>query len=150
MGGVLRLVPEVIKYFNEKADREHEFRMTQLQLQIDSARATQQIDLVHVQGDAAEQAAQMQAYVEAIKGQMQLTGNKFVDGLNMLVRPTMAYYFLTLYGIYKAALLGVALSSGSGLSAAVMACYDDNDKAIFGSMIDFWLVGRVFDSSHKK
>lgn len=150
MGGVLRLVPEVIKYFNEKADREHEFRMTQLQLQIDSARATQRIDLVHAQGDAAEQAAQMQAYVEAIKGQMQLTGNKLIDGLNMLVRPAVTYYFLTLFGIYKAALLAVALASGVDTWHAVLQCYDDHDKAMLAFILDFWFVGRVFSSDHKK
>jgi len=46
-GGVFRLLPELLKAFNARRDADHEYRMTELQLRIDQARANQALDLVH-------------------------------------------------------------------------------------------------------
>jgi hypothetical protein len=77
--------------------------MTQLQLDIDKARASQAIDLVHAQGEAAQAAGEMQAYVEAIKGQSTMTGVPFIDALNQSVRPVITYWWMSLFTTYKIA-----------------------------------------------
>jgi len=47
LGVVARLLPEVFKLFTLKKDQDHEYRMTQLQLEIDKARAQLEIDKIH-------------------------------------------------------------------------------------------------------
>ena len=67
-GGIFRLLPELLKHLASRRDADHEYRMTELQLRIDQARAAQALDLVHTQGAAAADTAELQAWAEAVKG----------------------------------------------------------------------------------
>lgn len=150
LGALMRLLPEVIKFFSDKGDRDHEYRMTSLQLEIDKARAEQQIDLVHAQGDANANAAMVGALTEALKGQAQLTGIFLVDLMNQLVRPLTTYWWLTLYSIYKAAVFYGAWTTFVNAQTFAVAVWTPDDMGILSMLLSFWFVGRVFDSSHKK
>jgi hypothetical protein len=150
LGGLLRLVPEVIKFFTDKNERDHEFRMTQLQLDIDKARSAEAIDLVHAQGDIATQTAQIQAYIEAVKGQAQLTGVAFIDALNMLVRPALTYWWMILFTVYKACVFLMAWYSFTNIQTFISVIWTSDDWGVLSMLLSFWFVGRVFDSSHKK
>lgn len=157
LGGLLRFVPEIFKFFSEAKDREHEFRMTQLQLQIDQARATQQIDMVHAQGEVALQAGEMAAYIEAIKGQSQLTGVPWVDALNQSVRPVVTYWWMTLLTIYKLVMIVVATIElylvlkaavswaeyGTALSTYADRVWTPQDAGILAMILGFWFVDRA-------
>ena len=157
LGGLLRFVPEIFKLFTEKADREHEYRMTQLQLQIDQARATQQIDLAHVQGDMAVQSGEMQAYIEAIKGQSAPTGVAWVDALNASVRPVITYWWMTLLSVYKLVMfviasieIYIALHAAKTLAEVipVLGAFVDKvwtaqDAGIISMILGFWFVDRA-------
>lgn len=146
----MRLLPEVFKFFNDKNDREHEYRMTELQLQIDKARSEQSIDLVHAQGTAAEQLQAMTAYTEALKSQAVVTGNWIVDGLNMLVRPVVTYWWLFLYSVFKVFTIAGAWEHFTTPEAFAVVVWTSDDWGILSMLLSFWFVGRVFDSSHKK
>lgn len=63
--------------------------MTQLQLDIDKARAAQQIDLVHANTTAAITAGEMQAWGDAIRLQSTPSGVNWIDGLSASVRPLL-------------------------------------------------------------
>ncbi len=65
LGAGLRLLPEVIGLFKARGERDHEYRMTQLQLDIDKARAQQALDLAHQQGQIASDKAEMDALIAA-------------------------------------------------------------------------------------
>lgn len=156
-GGLLRFVPEIFKLFTEKADREHEYRMTQLQLQIDQARATQQIDLAHAQGDIAQQAADTQALIEAVKAQAVPTGIAWVDALNASVRPVITYWWMMLLSIYKLIMFVIAsievylaLQATKSLSDAlpILGGFVDKvwtvqDAGILSMILGFWFVDRA-------
>lgn len=150
IGGFLRFIPEVIKFFTDRNERDHEFRMSELQLQIDKARSEQAIDLAHVQGDIATETAKVQAYIEAVKGQSQLTGVKFIDALNMLVRPSITYWWMGLFSIYKGCIFAQAWYNFHDLQSFSAAIWTVDDWGVLSMLISFWFVGRVFDSSHKK
>jgi hypothetical protein len=60
-GGIFRLLPEELKILSVRSDADHEYRMTELQLKVDQARAAQAIDLVDAQGAAAADAAELGA-----------------------------------------------------------------------------------------
>ncbi len=148
-GGLFRLAPEIVKFFSDRNDKDHEYRMTQLQLEIDKARSQQQIDLAHVTGSIEEQNKFLDAYKSAIEGQSQKTGIGIVDALNFLVRPLTTYFFLFLYGMVKLSTIRIACESTDAWHA-ILQSWNSDDVAIFSGIIAFWFVGRVFSSDHKK
>lgn len=156
LGGLLRFVPEIFKIFTESKDRDHEYRMTQLQLQIDQARAAQQIDLVHAQGDVAQQAADTAALIEAIKAQATPSGVGWVDAMNASVRPIITYWWMLLLSFYKLGTFAVAsieiyitLKAAKSLAEAVPVfgafldkVWTPQDAAILSMILGFWFVDR--------
>jgi hypothetical protein len=92
-GGIFRLLPELLKHLASRRDADHEYRMTELQLRIDQARAAQALDLVHAQGATAADSAELQAWAEALRGQAAPTGLKWVDALSSTVRPVLTYWW---------------------------------------------------------
>lgn len=156
LGGLLRFVPEIFKLFTESKDREHEYKMTELQLQIDKARAEQAIDLVHAQGDVATQAGEMQAYIEALKGQGKMSGVPWVDALNQSVRPVVTYWWMSLLTIYKIVIMIVAtielyaamkvaqgiVGFGPALTTYADRVWTPGDAGILAMILGFWFVDR--------
>ena len=143
LGGLLRFVPEILKLFTDSKDRDHEYRMTTLQLEIDKARAAQGIDLVHAQGDVALQSGEMQAYIEAIKGQGKITGVAWVDALNASVRPVITYWWMTLFTIYKAATIVAACMAWTTLDDFISKLWTAQDAGILAMILGFWFVDRA-------
>ena len=143
LGGLLRFVPEIIKLFTEQRDRDHEYRMTQLQLDIDKARAGQAIDLVHAQGDVAAAAGEMQAYVEAIKGQSQMSGVPWIDALNQSVRPVITYWWMLLFTVYKVATIVAAAHAWTTLDDFLTKLWTVQDAGVLSMILGFWFVDRA-------
>lgn len=142
-GGVLRLAPELLKLVTAKRDQAHELEMTRLQLEIDKARAEQQIDLVHAQGAIASDTAEMAAMVEALKAQAAPSGVPWVDALSASVRPVLTYWWcLALYTGCKAITVIVAVGGGAGLAELAPLLVTEFDRTVIGSIFSFWFVDR--------
>lgn len=142
-GGLLRLAPELLKLVTARDDRAHELQMTQLQLQIDAARATQQLDLANAQGAIAANAAEMRAMLEALRGQGAPSGIKWVDALSASVRPVLTYWWcMGLYTAYKVIAVAVAIDAGPSLEQIAPVLVTEFDRAVIGSMFAFWFVDR--------
>lgn len=142
LSGLLRFVPEILKLFTDARDRDHEYRMTQLQLDIDKARAAQAIDLVHAQGEVATQAGEMQAFLEAIRSQGQMTGVPWVDALNQSVRPVVTYWWMSLFTVYKVATIVAAARQWTTLDAFLAVLWTSQDAGILAMILGFWFVDR--------
>lgn len=142
-GGALRLLPEVLKLFSAKRDQAHELEMTKLQLQIDQARAQQQIDLAHTQGAIAADTAEMAAMVEALKAQSAPSGVPWSDSLSSSVRPVLTYWWcLVLYTAYKTITVLVAIHGGATLAAIAPLLVTEFDRMVISSIFSFWFVDR--------
>lgn len=148
LGALLRFVPEIFKLITDSRDRDHEYRMTQLQLEIDKARAGQQIDLVHAQGDVSIASGEMQAYVEAIKGQAQLTGVRFIDALNASVRPFLTYWWMVIFTAYKVMTVMTALQGGATFSQIGAVLWTADDWGVLSMILGFWFVDRSLRKIH--
>jgi len=142
LGGLLRFVPEILKLFTDQRDRDHEYRMTQLQLQIDKARADQAIDLVHAQGAMAAQAGELAAFAEAIKSQGQMTGVPWIDALNQSVRPVITYWWMALFTVYKTATIVAACLAWTSLDDFIAKLWTVQDAGILAMILGFWFVDR--------
>ncbi len=143
-GGLLRLIPFLADLFKQRSDQSHELAMTQLQLQIDQAHATQAIDLAHAQASIAASAGEMAAWSEAIEGQSTVTGAGWVDALDASVRPVLTYWWcLALYTAAKVVAIMVAWRAGTPLAAFAAILVTEFDTAIIGSIFSFWFVDRA-------
>lgn len=157
LGGLLRFVPLIVKFFEDGKDRDHEFRMSELQLRIDEARSKQALDLAHAQSDAQQAVGEMQAYIEALKGQGQLTGVKWIDALNASVRPVVTYWWMLLLSGYKlVVVIGASIELyitikaihsltdfGPALEAFAGRVWTVEDAGILSMILGFWFVDRA-------
>jgi hypothetical protein len=119
--------------------------MLDKQIALEQTRSAMRQDEIRTQGEADMNLAQMNALSEALKGQMQLTNVRWIDAMNYAVRPTITYYIATLYGLAKLAMYMLAVQHGTSGWDAILKLYDDEDRAIFTSLLSFWFVSRVFD-----
>lgn len=142
LGGLLRLAPEILKIFTAKQDNAHEYRMTQLQLEIDKARAALEIDKVHAAGEITLQSAEMAALTEALKSQGQLTKIKWVDALNSTVRPCITYWWMVLFTMYKGCTIWWGLKTWTTMEAFLAQMWTSNDAGILSMILSFWFVDR--------
>ncbi len=143
-GGALRLIPFIVDFFKAKQDADHEFRMAQLQLEIDKARASQAIDLANAQAAIAVNQGEMGAWADAIKAEAQRTGIAFIDWLSASVRPILTYYWcIGLYGGAKAVAIAVAIQESLPLKDYAPMLVTEFDQAVIGSILSFWFVDRA-------
>jgi hypothetical protein len=143
-GGIFRLLPELLKHLASRREADHEYRMTELQLRVDQARAAQAIDLVHAQGAAAAEASELGAWAEALRGQAVVTGVRWVDALSSTVRPVLTYWWcLVLYTTHKAVLVAVGLQERLPVAQLAPLVLTDFDRSVVASIIGFWFTDRA-------
>jgi hypothetical protein len=147
-GGIMRLLPELISLWNKKADNAHELAMLDKQFQLEQTREASKQAEIAQQGDIDQMLALLASQKVALSAQMQVTGIRIVDILNFLVRPLTTYYFLGMFGIYKAALLAVAMAT-QNIWQAILQVYTPDDAAMLAGILAFWFVGRVFDKKQQ-
>jgi hypothetical protein len=143
-GGLMRLLPEILSLVGKRQDNLHELAMIDRQVELEKTRSLMRQDEIKVQGEVAFNVAELNALGEALSAQMKPTGLAWVDALNFLVRPLTTYYFLGAYGIFKTAMLAVALQQADAWHA-IIQCYTEEDAAILTGLLSFWFVGRVCD-----
>lgn len=143
-GGLMRVLPELLALWNKATDNKHELAMMDKQLELARFKGQDERETVALQGKIDFDLAAMQATMEGVKAQAQVTGIRWVDALNFLVRPLTTYYFLLMYGVVKVARLVIAIQE-SNPWVAVITCWTEDDAAILSGILAFWFVGRVFE-----
>ena len=139
LGGIFRLAPEVIKYFDRKGERQHELAMQDKHLEFAKLQGSQKIQEAQIQADAID----ISALKDVLVAQAQLTGNKFIDFINSFVRPYLAYTLSFLYFGVKIT-YGIALFQGGHSSYEIAkALYTPDDQALFWGIVNFYFLDRV-------
>lgn len=142
LGGVFRLAPEVIKFFDAKNERAHELAMQDKQLEFAKLQGNNKIQEAQIQADALDIAA----LKDVLVAQAQLTGNKFIDFINSFVRPYMAFSMSFLYFGVKIT-YGIALcQAGQSAYEVAKALYTPDDQALFWGIVNFYFLDRVIRS----
>jgi hypothetical protein len=139
LGGVFRLAPEVIKFFDAKNERAHELAMQDKQLEFAKLQGSQKIQEAQIQADSVD----ISALKDVLVAQAQLTGNKFIDFINSFVRPYMAFSMSFLYFGVKIT-YGIALfQNGASSYAVAKSLYTPDDQALFWGIVNFYFLDRV-------
>ncbi len=146
LGGVFRMAPEVMKVWDRKNERAHEAVMLDKQISADTLKAQAAQQLAQTQADTQIGLADMQALVEATKAQGQMTGVKWVDAFNQLVRPMLAFQWL-IFLWPAVVIVGFLLSINASSTTveildAMHSAFGTEEKAMASSIASFWLVDR--------
>lgn len=147
VGGIARLAPEVLKFFDRKNERKHELALLDKNTAAEAARAAAGLKEVEAKADSAQMLASLGALKGAIASQGQLTGVKWIDALNSSVRPILTYLIVGPYAVGKfAVFLSLVVHGGlAAVSAALAAVYTPADMAVLAGIINFFFLNRVFD-----
>jgi hypothetical protein len=139
-GGVFRLVPEFMKMWDRKNEREHEVILGEQQMEMIKLQGSYKMQEVN----AATDIAHMNAIMEVAKAQAQPTGIKFVDGWNALMRPLITtQWLLLLYPSFLIASFMLAVQAGTPALAALIQVFGPDEKAICSGLFTFWFLDRV-------
>lgn len=146
LGGAIRLGQEFLTNGDKKNERAHELAMLDKQIELDKLKGNQQI----VAADAQIDAASIQALIEGVKAQAQLTGIRWVDAISSLMRPIITFWWaIVMYSVALAAQYAALIEQGTTYIQAIIALWGPDEKAIVGSIIGFWFVDRSLGKRFK-
>lgn len=142
-GGLFRMAPEILKWMDRKDERKHELSMFEKQLEADTLKGNQALEQINAQAAAAMGASEIQALIEATKAQATVTGVKWIDGINALMRPLITFWWVVvLYTVALVAQFFFLIDSGEPTVQAVIALWGVEEKALVASIVSFWFVDR--------
>lgn len=142
-GGLFRLAPEVLKWLDRKNERQHEYKMFELQTDLEKVRGEYQLENRYV--DHSIQ--QLDAISEAFKqqGEADKRAWKWVASLSALVRPMITYWMFGLYCIVKAIGIWYGIESGGMWYEIVRENWTSDDFSMLMMILTFWFVGRAIE-----
>lgn len=139
-GGVFRLVPEFMKLWDRKNERDHELKLGEQQMEMVKLQGSYKMQEVNAQTDIAH----MNAIMEVAKAQAKPTGIKWVDAWNSLMRPMITtQWLLILYPAFLIASFLLAIDAGSAPLEALVKTFGPDEKAICSGLFTFWFLDRV-------
>ena len=144
LGGVFRLLPEVLKWLDRKDERAHELNMFDKQLEADRLRGDIAQRQLETQAETLMGTAELAAMIAATNAQSKPTGVKWVDAASALMRPMITFWWVIV--LYTGALVArftVLVQTGIATPDAVVMLWGQDEKAIVASIISFWFVDRA-------
>lgn len=143
-GGVFRIIPLVMDFFKQKQDMAHELRMLAANLEMEKQRGLNRDLEIQAMTAQAVDTRWADGLVEALRGQMQVTGDKWLDRLNVSVRPILTYWWtIFMYTGAKIVMIVVAWQADEKLANFAPLLLTDFDRGVVGSIIGFWFVDRA-------
>lgn len=147
VGGIFRLAPEVLKFWDRKDDRKHELSMFQLQTDLEKTRGENKLEEKYIDFSIG----QTQAIETAFKAQAEESSKSYpwVSALSALVRPLITYVLFFMYMIFKIVIIGYALSNGANWLEIAKTHWTADDFAMLNMILTFWFLGRSIEKRQK-
>jgi len=142
-GGVLRLAPEALKFFDQKNERKHELAMLEAEMRFAQVKG----EIAMRQTEAQMTMAEVDAISQAFKEQSATAqaAGKIVAGISALVRPFVTYLFVIAYASVKVAAFLIALEQNGDWKLVLTTMWGVDDMAVLNMILSFWFVGRVYE-----
>lgn len=146
-GGLFRLAPELLKFFDKNNDRKHELKMFEIQTDLEKQRGEYKLEERYV--DHSVQ--QLTAIQEAFKEQANTAKSSYpwVAALSALVRPIVTYVLFGLYIAVKISLMFYAMQQGAQWHEMLQQNWTMEDFAMLNMILTFWFVGRSIEKREK-
>jgi hypothetical protein len=142
-GGLLRLAPEALKFFDSKNERKHELAMLEAEMKFAQVKG----EIAMRQTEAQMQVSELSAMTEAIKEQSATAqaAGKFVSAISALVRPLVTYVFVGIYISVKVAAYSLAIAQGGDWKELLVTSWNADDMSTMSMLLTFWFTGRIYE-----
>lgn len=146
-GGLFRLAPEILKFFDKKNERNHELNMFTLQTDLEKMRGTFRMEEKYVEHSTE----QLRSIQEAFKEQSATAtaSYKWVAALSALVRPGITYCLFGLYMAVKVTAIIYTINSGAPWRDVMTANWTADDFGMLNMLLTFWFLGRSIEKYQK-
>lgn len=147
-GGLFRLAPEVLKFWDRKDDRKHELAMYSLQVEVEKTKGEYKLQERYVDHSIS----QIDAIQAAFKQQSEDAGKSYrwVAALSALVRPMVTYVLFLMYIVFKIVTINYAIIMGAPWQEVVLKSWTVDDFAMLNMILTFWFVGRSIEKREAK
>lgn len=142
-GGLLRVVPELLGFFDRKGERKHELDMSTLTIEQIKAEGSIRMDEKRADFAVAELAAIQEGVSE--QGQTARASYRWVSAVSALVRPSVTWGLVALYAAVKFSLAHSFVTAGTDIGQALRFVWTTEDMALMSMVLNFWFVGRVWE-----
>jgi hypothetical protein len=146
IGGVFRLAPEVLKFFDKKNERQHELAMFQRQCELEQMRGQQKLAEIGAQREAAIDVGVMDAFQAAINQQAEMVkaaGPGLVASLSASVRPVVTYWVLLIWSFTHVWFGYNAWATGLAPIEVFKTMMTPDFSALLSGTINYWFLDRT-------
>jgi hypothetical protein len=144
-GGVFRLAPEVLKFFDKKNEREHELSMFSRQCELETLRGQQKLAEIGAQREAAVDVGVMDAFNAAINQQAEMVkaAGGWAASLSASVRPLVTYWVLFIWSFVHVWFAWNAWLAGAAPVTVFTTMMTPDFSALLAGTINFWFLDRT-------
>jgi len=144
-GGLFRMAPEVLKYFDKKHERLHELNMFARQCELETLRGQQKLAEIGAQREAAIDVGVMDAFQSAIEQQatMAKAAGGWAASLSASVRPVVTYWVLFVWSFIHVWFAWNAWITGAPPVEVFKIMMSPDFSALLAGTINFWFLDRT-------
>jgi hypothetical protein len=145
LGGVFRLAPEVLKFFDKKNEREHELAMFKHQCELETLRGQQKLAEIGANREAAVDVGVMDAFNNAIVQQAEMVkaAGGWVASLSASVRPVVTYWVLFVWSFIHVWFAWNAWLAGAPAVDVFKTMMTPDFSALLAGTINYWFLDRT-------
>lgn len=145
LGGLFRLAPEVLKFFDRKNERQHELEMFKNQCQLEAQRGSQKLQEIGARHEMAVDVGILDAFKSAVEQQTEMTkaAGGWVASLSASVRPIVTYWILGLWSFVHVWFAWNAWLSGASPKEVFITMMTADFAALVGGTLNYWFLDRT-------
>jgi len=144
-GGIFRLAPEVLKFFDKKNERGHELAMFDKQCDLEKVRGQQKLAEIGAQRDATLDVGAMDAFNAAISQQAEMAkaAGGWAASLSASVRPVVTYWVLFIWSFVHVWFAFNAWMAGMSPEVVYKTMMTADFAALLSGSINYWFLDRT-------
>ena len=145
LGGIFRLAPEVLKFFDKKNERQHEMAMFSRQCELEQLRGQQKLAEIGAERDKAIDTGVMDAFNAAINQQAEMAkaAGGWAASLSASVRPVVTYWVILLWSFVHLWFAWNAWLSGAEPREVFNTMMTADFMALVSGTINYWFLDRT-------
>ena len=145
LGGVFRLAPEVLKFFDKKNERSHELLMFNRQCELEQIRGQQKLAEISAERDKAIDTGVMDAFNAAINQQAEMAkaAGGWAASLSASVRPVVTYWVILLWSFIHLWFAWNSWMAGASPKEVFMTMMTADFMALVSGTINYWFLDRT-------
>lgn len=144
-GGLFRMAPEVLKYFDKKNERLHEMAMFSRQCELEQQRGQMRLAEIGAQREAAIDVGVMDAFNNAIEQQAQMVkaAGGWAASLSASVRPVVTYWVLFVWSFVHVWFAWNSYLAGAPPMEVFKMMISPDFSALLAGTINYWFLDRT-------